>query len=638
MQGVATQSGTGRDAQALEPPARRAERAAIAGDVALIFAIGAVVAISGRQEGAYSIDAWAPLGLLLLCALGALVALRRRPALLPSLAAASLVAVGGWAVLSTQWGGIPNVAWTILGQSIVAAAALLAASALASDARRSTIVFAGVALGLIGQAVAVLVHLAVSGGPSAWFYGRLLEGPTGYHSAQATLFVLGLPFALVMAIAPRWYVRAAGGAACALLLAALVLTQSRGGLIAAAAAVIVVVAWARDLRLLLFSVPVVAAAAALHAPMRNVDAALVHGSDTAQVDELRRYILWSVLAALVLAAVAVANARSHTGRITVLAVACVCLLAGLGAGIHERAAIGRTIDRAASSSSDRASPDTAPAGATRIASLSSNGRREAWRISGRMLAEHPVAGAGAGQFSRHWGTDRHKSYFYFFILQPHSLELELLSELGIIGLGFFAAFVATAVLCAVRAVSRSHGAIAMAVLLALLAEATVDWTWSFPAVVLPVALTVGAAADPTRVRRLRFPGAIAVPVLAVAALVLVAPYLADLQLDRAQALASTNPDKAWDLSRQAERLNPWDDRVYELQGKIADSSRLYTLAAQKYEKSATLARKPWLGYFQAAYAEKTDGDKTAQAAACKRALAANPFDQLFRWDACAGVD
>lgn len=610
----------------------------VVGQTTVTLAVAALVAVSGREEGAYYVDVWAPLGLLLLAAVGALMFFRRGPARLPSVGAAALLSVGGWAVLSTQWGGIPNDAWTMLGQSIVAAAALLAASGLAVDTRGQTAVYAGVFLGLTEHAVEILIRVAVTGGPAGWFFGRYLDGPVGYHNAQATLFVLGLPLALAATSATKVYVRAIGGGASGAFLGALILTQSRGGLLAAGVAVFVLLVWSRDRRLLLFSAPVLAATAALFLAVRDVDAALADGSAAAHLGELRGYVIWCSVVALIPAAAAAANVRSRLGGAGAVAVASVSLALVLAGGIHARGSIERAIDRATHTSNDRTSPDDTPAGSTRLVSLSLNGRRAAWRTAWKMIEERPLAGAGQGQFSRHWGTDRPKSYFYFYILQPHSLELELLSELGAVGLVAFAVFVGSGLVAAAKAGSRRRGAIAGAMLIALVGEASVDWSWSFPGVVLPVLLIVGAAAPGRRIRRPRLAAPLAAASLVAAAAVLAAPYLSDRQLDRGRALAATNPDEAWTLSLDAQRLDPWDQRVLAFQGKLAEAAGRYMLAARKYDKAATLSRQPWIGYFQEAGVLKTARSKAERRGACKRALRANPTEDVLRFIVCDRLD
>ena len=79
---------------------------------------------------------------------------------------------------------------------------------------------------------------------------------------------------------------------------------------------------------------------------------------------------------------------------------------------------------------------SASASGTHLASLSLNGRKEAWRVAGGLIADHPLIGDGQSAFARRWAAASHTGPT-LYILQPHSLELELLSELGVVGLGIF---------------------------------------------------------------------------------------------------------------------------------------------------------------------------------------------------------
>jgi hypothetical protein len=312
----------------------------------------------------------------------------------------------------------------------------------------------------------------------------------------------------------------------------------------------------------------------------------------------------------------------------------VTIAAGAAVALENTGAIERGIDRVTSGVSDN-SPDTAPAGATRLASLSLNGRRQAWHFAWDMTRDHPLAGAGMGSFSREWGSDRTVQYLY--ILQPHSLELELLGELGIVGFGLFVVLVVCAFGCVVAGrAGRRRSAIAAALIVALLAEVSVDWTWSVPAVVVPALLVVGAAGGGSRLRWQRVSSAATVPVLAAAAVALGLPFLADRELDRGRALAADNPSRAWTLSVDSRKLNPWDERVYALQGRLAGESGLSNLVVEKYDKAASLSRQPWHAYFQEA-ASLDPKDVNAVRRACHLARASDPLEPAFDYGPCNGV-
>src|SRR3989304_1338458 len=85
-----------------------------------------------------------------------------------------------------------------------------------------------------------------------------------------------------------------------------------------------------------------------------------------------------------------------------------------------------------------------------------------------------------------------------YILQPHSIEIELLSERGIVGLGLFAAFVASLLAAVVRTPARASSAAGLGVTIGLLAQASFDWTRSFVGIVAPPLAAAGGAAGGER--------------------------------------------------------------------------------------------------------------------------------------------
>ena len=71
-----------------------------------------------------------------------------------------------------------------------------------------------------------------------------------------------------------------------------------------------------------------------------------------------------------------------------------------------------------------------------------------------MSAEAPAVGHGAGSFARRWTIDRTNKDAY--VLQPHSLELELLAELGVVGLVLLTAAIGGLTWGVVRGVRRDR--------------------------------------------------------------------------------------------------------------------------------------------------------------------------------------
>ena len=153
--------------------------------------------LSARAEGAYGTRAWGPLGL----------GPRRGPSrssppyglrgeplgwLSPGRRSLASRPVGGR--LGVSGADCPQVAWTALAplRAIAVTALVLGALASPRPAARDAVVPGGVARrDTAAQAVEILVRTGAGSAPDASFNGRLLEGPVGYHNAQALLCAVG---------------------------------------------------------------------------------------------------------------------------------------------------------------------------------------------------------------------------------------------------------------------------------------------------------------------------------------------------------------------------------------------------------------------------------------------------------------
>jgi hypothetical protein len=126
----------------------------------------------------------------------------------------------------------------------------------------------------------------------------------------------------------------------------------------------------------------------------------------------------------------------------------------------------------------------------RLTRLNANGRPDLWRASLDAFADQPLHGTGAGTFRLSWQVRR--TYFWE-VTDGHSLYLELLGELGVVGGLALALALLTPMAMALRRLGgrerQAHAAFAGAGI-ALLVHAGVDWDWEMPAL---FAWYVGAA-------------------------------------------------------------------------------------------------------------------------------------------------
>jgi hypothetical protein len=120
-------------------------------------AIAALVFVSGRAEGSYYASAWPLLGAVLVVAAVAFMLLQAPVALWAAASSAAFVVLGLVAVASTAWGGLPDVAWKALDESLIGAAALLAGSFISGFARNgSRLVLGGVLAATVAMSVELL--------------------------------------------------------------------------------------------------------------------------------------------------------------------------------------------------------------------------------------------------------------------------------------------------------------------------------------------------------------------------------------------------------------------------------------------------------------------------------------------------
>jgi O-antigen ligase len=107
-----------------------------------------------------------------------------------------------------------------------------------------------------------------------------------------------------------------------------------------------------------------------------------------------------------------------------------------------------------------------------------------WKVAVDTAADHPLKGAGAGSFGTIWLRARPIDER---VRNAHSLWLETLAELGVVGLALLLTL-AGAVLAGARSALRRDAALAAgpaAALLVWTVHAGLDWLWQMPAVTLP---------------------------------------------------------------------------------------------------------------------------------------------------------
>jgi hypothetical protein len=465
------------------------------------------------------------------------------------LAALAMVLLTG---ASIAWSASGERSWTETNRSLVYVAlgtvgALLAA--LRPDAR-----LLGGLVGLcLGAALgwALLGRVVTALGPDLSLPGQThrLAGSVGYPNGLALLAATAVPLGLWAASERVPWQRSAGVLLLVLALAAAPLTYSRSGLALALVAGAVWIARAeRGLAPLLALI----AAAALAAPAVALDLA---GADGAPFGiALVAGLAGAALLGPRLAGVRVAR-EERVVRAAALAAGGILLAALLAVVVRDGGPLAFVRARWAEFSA--AKPDSQRA--NRLASVGSY-RWSWWKEAWRGFEGRPVGGHGAGSFAL---THLHYRSDALSITQaPHSMPLQLLTELGLVGC-VLVAFGVHGVLRSARDVARAPGndraaraALALVPVLAAV-HALVDLDWEIPAVD-GVAVFVGGAllalaAPGLAARKLRLVSAGATVLVGLAAAYSVgAPLLAQRELDR----SLTDPLAAYESARVAHSYDP----------------------------------------------------------------------------------
>jgi hypothetical protein len=129
-------------------------------------------------------------------------------------------------------------------------------------------------------------------------------------------------------------------------------------------------------------------------------------------------------------------------------------------------------------------------GAGRLVTFTSN-RYAYWGVALKAFGQEPLHGVGAGNWSVWWLKYRTVNEF---ATDAHSLPLETMAELGLVGLALLITVVAGVALAA-RTAHRHNWALAagpIAGLVAYAAHAPLDWDWQMPAVTLIAIALAGA--------------------------------------------------------------------------------------------------------------------------------------------------
>ena len=611
-----------------------------------------LVAALGALEGGYFPTTWYPAALFVLALLALSLAIVReatRPPAAVLAAVALLFLYALWSYASIAWADDQGTAVDGAGRALMYALifGLFALRPIAGGPALALLGAYGLAVGGIG--IVELVRIDAAADPAGYFLDKRLAQPLGYHNGDVAFWFSGFwPCAFLASrreVAPL--LRALLLACAGTLLGLALLGQSRGWFfslpVAAVAFVALVPGRGRAVGVL---AALAAAGLAIREPLLRVHDKFVTGSGLAPlVDDAARAI---ALAALCLAAVGLVAALldrriTPTPRAARLASAGVVALAGLAVAAGAAALIAKEahpIDSLRDSWREFKTGDLPQTGEPRFTSSLGSGRYDIWRVAWQRFREEPLTGIGADNFQQDYlqraRTLERPRY-------PHSLELRILSQTGLVGgLLLLLAFAATGVAAArarLRGPPLTRVAVggALAVTVYWLVHGSVDWFWEVPALggaaFAFLGLAAGSAPRAERTAGAGLPAAVRIALwgaAAAAAAALALPWLAERDVGRAADVWPRSPDAAFQRLDRAKALNPLASRPYLYEGAIALRLGRVRQARDSFREALERNPRDWYGTLELGAIASVEGDQRTARRLLARASRLLPRDEATR--------
>lgn len=581
-------------------------------------------------------------------------ALPRRPlGIIAWLALGLLCAFVLWTALSLRW--TESAESTVADLALVATYLGVFALALFGRNENGSSSFIGaIAAGIVLISVVALLSRL----HPAWFptqHGTfLLESrerlsyPVNYWNGLAALIAIGLPLVLQIAAAAKsLLLRALAAAAFPAMALTVFFALSRSGIAAGAIALAVYLAFSTDrLPKALVALVVGIPSAILIAAADSRDA-LQAGLTGTLADHQASQMLTITLGICILTAIVYASASLALSRLARPSwtrvsrrQAWVGALVGFVVAVVLVLALGLP-SRASNGWDEFRQGGTPGQGTNRLGSVAGQGRYQFWRSAVDENRSAPLTGTGAGTFEFWWA--RHANVDEI-VRDTHSLYLQTLGELGIVGLAALVAFLLTILVgggrnaLAAEAGRRSWRAAALAGVLAFCLTAAVDWMWQIPVLVVSMLMLGGELVRPDSgsrrpvAGRPGIPWRIAIAVFAGASIVAIAiPLAATSFLRRSEAdFRRSDLPAGLDAARTARNIQPYaasprlqEALVLEAQGNLSEA----TAAAQAATEREPTNWRPWL------VLSRIEAERGAAMGAVRdyrRARALNPRAAIFR--------
>lgn len=626
-------------------PSVKPEQTAVARAAAVGLAVAAAVFVLSYADGGFAPTTRSYAGIASWWLLGAGAAIgiasaRAGVNRLALLALGLLAAFAVWILISINWATDAERAFAQFNQVSLYVAVLAIAIVLARLVPASWVV-GGVALALSAIATVALISRFYPStfGPQQGLkilptLGSRLSFPLGYWNGLGIEVALAYPLLLAIMTSRRSRIASALAALPLPILAAVMyLTSSRGAFAASAVGIVAYIAltprrWAALAALIVAGIAgTIAVALLVH------KTALVNGEMTTALGVHQGHRaglligITCVVTALVWAGLAELGRRVSTPP-RIVGVALVIAVVGLLLVAIVASHPVRKFDQF-KSTSFTGSHSTVTTG--HLLESSGSGRWQFWSAAIWEFRAHPLNGGGAGSWEAWWlqhGSLPVHSEF------AHSLYLESLAELGIVGLLLILGAVLVAVGGAVRSALALHSgeiAAAAACGIAFFAAAAYDWVWQLAGVAIVGVGMLGFALGALPAERATAWGRFGVlrPIIALLAVAAIIPQYVVLasgsHLRNSQAAFNAGDGAtARSEALAAKAIEPWAASPYLQLGFVAAAEHDYPEAVQWGHDAIRRARRDWSLWAAQANFEIRAGDVRAARRDLAEARRLNP--------------
>lgn len=268
------------------------------------------------------------------------------------------------------------------------------------------------------------------------------------------------------------------------------------------------------------------------------------------------------------------------------------------------------------------------------------GRWQIWNAAVDQFRAQPIQGGGAGSFEAWWAQHGTLS---LFVRDAHSLYLETMAELGVVGLLLLLSFFVVVLTLGIRAgirslpAERTTAAGLLGVGGGFLAAAALDWMWEVTAISSTAFLAFGLALLllTPEVEQAVGAGGFASRLMAAAVALSIAAATAVMLLGERELQRSRSAAAAGDTGAAVERaaasraLQPWAASPSLQLALVQERAGAIPAARRSIEDALRKDGADWRLWLVSARLAAREGDIEAAQASLSRAAELNPRSPLF---------